>query len=259
MGTKVKKFKNPSSQQLFEVEWEERDNPFNPKIKDIVIERITIYKKDDPLKPMITAYYHFTSGGIVNSIWLTRIETYTNGIDVDSGYTGPTAIFDYMEPAGASGQNCEFTYLRNVNKPAYKGSLKLAYRFLNANNNPEGPQYEYKNSSTIDVEYVHLYDDNGVNVIREIKKFDPDSNQNYGKYQLVEYEYTTGVKVVKSTYEFETTNLLDDYDQADVEILNTRVDEPNILIYDSILHTVQNHFQDSIDTINNATKSIFHD
>lgn len=259
MARVIKKFTNSSNKQLFEIEYEK---VVNGLINIYKIYRITVFNKDNVNKPMITGHFRWLDRNVPEDLaiiekmghrnhLLTKVETYTEGVGVDPGYTGPTAVFNFEEPMVTNnGTNdyhvkvpCTYNYIMAPGKYAYSGDIIFdlgSILYFSSSTYPNKGFESYKEFSSygpaIYIKHIHIYSNDGTYVTHRLKQV------TNGKYKLSGYNYINGSPSVSYTYEFDSADLL-----ADLDTLEQK---------EAILKTYNVHTRELINTLTTATRTL---
>lgn len=103
--------------------------------------------------------------------FIYKIEAFAKGHDIDSGYEGPTAIYEYKD--GLVDITCNFKYLRSETKLVMEGIIKFNRR-------------QEQDTARL-IKSIHYLED-GVNIANRI-----DYVEDTNKYILIERELVDGV------------------------------------------------------------------
>ena len=112
--------------------------------------------------------------------FIYKIEAFAKGHDIDSGYEGPTAIYEYKD--GLFDITCNFKYLRSETKLVMEGIITFNRR---------------RDQDTAKlIKSIHYLED-GVNIANRI-----DYVEDTNKYMLIEREFVDGVSKLVFQGEF---------------------------------------------------------
>ena len=112
--------------------------------------------------------------------FIYKIEAFAKGHDIDSGYEGPTAIYEYRD--GLIDITCNFKYLRSETKLVMEGIIKFNRR-------------QEQDTARL-IKSIHYLED-GVNIANRI-----DYVEDTNKYMLIERELVDGVSKLVFQGEF---------------------------------------------------------
>lgn len=112
--------------------------------------------------------------------FIYKIEAFAKGHDIDSGYEGPTAIYEYKD--GLFDITCNFKYLRSETKLVMEGIITFNRR-------------REQDTAKL-IKSIHYLED-GVNIANRI-----DYVEDTNKYMLIEREFVDGVSKLVFQGEF---------------------------------------------------------
>lgn len=112
--------------------------------------------------------------------FIYKIEAFAKGHDIDSGYEGPTAIYEYKD--GLTDITCNFKYLRSETKLVMEGIIKFNRR-------------QEQDTARL-IKSIHYLED-GVNIANRIDYVEDTNN-----YMLIERELVDGVSKLVFQGEF---------------------------------------------------------